>query len=111
MTTENEFTEEERACVNCRHFKRRWDPFALLDLAFGDDGAEHYRCTLNGIKRELNPITGRVQVRVEDDSCRSKRNGPFSPCKDGAAWEPNQRLLKGPTNLFKVINWTSRNDK
>ena len=33
------------------------------------------------------------------------------PGKDGAAWEPNQRLLKGPTNLFKVINWTSRNDK
>ena len=110
MTTENEFGEEDRACVNCRHFKRRWDPVAILDMIF-DDGAEHYRCTLNGTSREFNPITGRVRISVADESCRRSRDGPFSPCKDGAAWEPNQRLLKGPTNLFKVINWTSRNDK
>ena len=110
MTTENEFTEEERACVNCRHFKRRWNPVALLDIIF-DDGSEHYRCTLNGTSREFNPITGRVRVRVKDTSCRVNRFGAFAVCKDGAAWEPNERLLKGKTNLFKVINWVSRERK
>ena len=110
MTTENEFGEEDRACVNCRHCKRRWNPVAILDMIF-DDGAEHYRCTLNGIKRELNPITGRVRTRVEDTSCRINRFGAFAVCKDGAAWEPNEHLLKGKTNLFKVINWVSRERK
>ena len=110
MTTENQFTEEERACVNCRHFKRHWNPVAILDMIF-DDGAEHYRCTLGGTKRIFNPITGCVRVRVEDTSCRINRFGTFAVCKDGAAWEPNEHLLKGKTNLFKVINWTSRERK
>ena len=101
MTTENEFSAEERVCVNCRHFKRRWNPVALLDLVF-DDGAEHYRCTLNGVKRELNPITGRVRICVDDQPCSRNRNGAFAVCHNGAAWEPNQRLLKGRTNLLKL---------
>ena len=110
MTTKNQFSEEERACVNCRHFKRRWDPVAILDMIF-DDGAEHYRCTLDGIKREFNPITGRVRIRVKDTSCRGNRFGAFAVCKDGAAWEPNEHLLTGQKNLFKVISWASRERK
>ena len=110
MTTENQFTEEERACVNCRHFKRHWNPVAILDMIF-DDGAEHYRCTLNGTSREFNDITGKVKIRTRDDSCYYQRHGRAGDCLNGANWEPNKRLLEGKTNLFKIINMAAQGKK
>jgi hypothetical protein len=100
--SQNRFTKEDRACVNCRHFRRFWNPFALLDIIFGS-GEDHYRCIRDGVQRDFNPITGRVKIKVNSRSCEAAREYR-SECNHGAAWEPSERFARRKENLFKVIN-------
>jgi hypothetical protein len=100
--SENRFTKEDRACVNCRHFRRSWNPFAMLDAIFGF-GGQYYRCIRGGTERDFNPITGRVKIKVNSMSCASAREYR-SECFQGAAWEPSERFAQRKENLFKVIN-------
>jgi hypothetical protein len=99
--SENQFTEKERACVNCRHFRRRWTLPVLLDFIF-DDGSDHYRCTRGGRHEKLNRITGKVTVTTRDWSCYYMRR---EHCGDrGQYWEPSEQFAQRKENLFKVIN-------
>jgi hypothetical protein len=100
--SENRFTTEDRACVNCLHFRRFWNPFALLDVIFGD-GEEYYRCIRGGTERNFNPITGRVKIKVSSRSCASAREYR-NECNRGEAWEPSERFARRKENSFKVVN-------
>jgi hypothetical protein len=98
----NEYTEQDRACVNCRHFQRRWNPVALMDVIVSDGGL-HYRCLLNGVKETINPITGRKTITIRDSSCRDMRGNRNYCGFEGEHWQPSQRFMRRKENLLKVI--------
>lgn len=99
----NEYTEQDRACVNCRHFRRRWNhPIALIDTVLGD-GTMHYRCLLHGVTERTNPITGRKTITIRDSSCADMRGSRNHCGLDGQNWQPSERFMRRKENLLKVI--------
>lgn len=99
----NDITEQDRACINCKNLVRRWNLFALMDIWF-DNGASHYRCAWNGKSEKIDPVTGKVTVKIETVPCNFRRKSRSDVCgPKGERWEPNERFLKNKKNLFKVL--------
>jgi hypothetical protein len=98
----NEYTEQDRACVNCRHFRRRWNPIALIDTVISD-GTMHYRCQLNGVSESINPITGRKTITIRDQSCKDMRSSRHYCGREGDHWHPSEQFMRRKENLLKVI--------
>ena len=98
----NEYTEQDRACVNCRHFRRRWNPIALFDTVISD-GSLHYRCTHEGIDERINPVTGRKKIIIRDSSCQGMRQHGNLCGVQGNHWQPSENFKRQKGNLFKIL--------
>lgn len=107
-TAENQFTKQERVCVNCRHHRRSWSFQGITGLLFESGDGDHHLCALRGTREELNPITGRVRVSEDLRSCRRMLN---DDCQRGDGWEPSERFARRKENLFKVIAMDRKESK
>ena len=102
-TNKNEFTKQDRACINCKHCMRRYNPVALISLLMGNNSG-FYRCTFGGIKEEMDPVTGRIFRTVRSypaTYARQQQCGTDS----GRNWEPSQKFLAQKQNLLKALNY------
>lgn len=107
-TMENNFTNKDRICLNCKHLRRDWNLVGIVSL-IASDGRFHYRCIRN-LEEEMDPITGRVMITGNELSCRYAR-GRDLYCENGEVWEPSKKFLNKKENLFKVIVSTGDNNE
>jgi hypothetical protein len=105
MTTENEFTDQDRVCVNCTHYRRHWDLDAIMDRLFTGSGHYVHRCSYNGVKTQMDPVTGRVTIKIHTEPARVMRDYDSVCGAAGRHWEPSKRFLGEKRNLFKIMNW------
>ena len=105
MTTENEFTDQDRVCVNCTHYRKSWNLDAIMDRVFSGQGDFVHRCSRDGVETQMDPVTGRVTIKIHTHPARHMR-GYDSRCGTaGRWWEPSKRFLGEKRNLFKIMNW------
>lgn len=100
----NQFSEKDRVCVNCRYFRREWSLNVLLNTN------EHYRCVFDGEYRSMDPVTGREVITITSKICKEERQ---NVCRGGRNWQPSDRFAARQENLFKVmdhINNSSKNE-
>jgi hypothetical protein len=97
------FTQEDRACTNCKHYSRNFSLEALVHLANGND--YYFRqCSYKGAVKNIDLVTGKQTIKIQKNSCREMRNGGFGKCSEEAIhWQPSAKFKKKKENLFKFI--------
>lgn len=104
MADTSVYTQEDKACVNCKHMVKSYKFWPLAKfLLFGDDG-QFYTCiTPQRITRDFDNVTGKVTITKYPVPCRRDRMNT-GRCEPRALnWEPSEKWRKRKENLFKQI--------
>ena len=103
---ENNVTQADKVCVNCRHMVKRWDWYGIKSYLFDRDKMYHYVCKWSCQDRnEMNPVTGRVIViESEMKYCFSMREYGSMCDESGVHWQPSVEWLAKKENAFKAIS-------
>lgn len=106
-TMENNFTNKDRICLNCKYLHRRWNVIGILSLYAG--GTDHYRC-FRYVEKDMNPVTGKEEIVGNEMSCKYARSRE-GYCYQGQEWQASKEFLNKKENLFKVIVNTEDKNK
>lgn len=105
----NKITDSDRACMNCKFMIRRWTLPGIIDLIMSKfmlnlTATNHYHCNNVEPKKTFNQVTGVTVVKMVSEPCFWMRSGAGGSCGfNGRNWQPSERWLKDPKNLFKIL--------
>lgn len=103
----NKITDSDRACVNCKFMVRRWTLPGINDLIMSKfmmslSAMNHYHCTNFRPENQINVVTGKKRILKKTQSCYETRSDICG--FHGKYWQPSERWLKDPKNLFKILS-------
>ena len=102
-SSNNDITEQDRACVNCEHYRREWRYRLNPIYVIAGEAHKVHRCARDGISTKTDPVTGKVTVTILTVPCYDVRADGWRCGAEGKNWEPSLAWQKRKENLLKII--------